>query len=222
MKWKKIIVSSQKICVHITELIRKAFTQWTHPNHSVNVSLKSFPTGSPSRGGDGAVYVFDINQPSLPTPFFFFFFFFFLLFLCLFLSFNCISLHKFSHPTLCFLTQFFRSYFCLTGPFNYMYSFMKVSFSLDVTLCGWLGLKHQLTDEIHRKEKIGRINGRAELGGPPAGNYINCHGGKKDECRGERNQFPVFNLQSLIQSSYQCHCWQQPTRPGGCKARLQR
>ena len=27
------------------------------------------PTGSPSRGGDVAVYVFDINQPRLPTPF---------------------------------------------------------------------------------------------------------------------------------------------------------
>ena len=26
---------------------------------------------SPSRGGDAAVYVFDINQPSLPTPFFY-------------------------------------------------------------------------------------------------------------------------------------------------------
>ena len=28
------------------------------------------PAGSPSRGGDVAVYVFDINQPSLPTPFY--------------------------------------------------------------------------------------------------------------------------------------------------------
>ena len=28
------------------------------------------PHGSPSRGGDVAVYVFDINQPSLPTPFY--------------------------------------------------------------------------------------------------------------------------------------------------------
>ena len=28
------------------------------------------PTGSPSRGGDVAVYVFDISQPSLPTPFY--------------------------------------------------------------------------------------------------------------------------------------------------------
>ena len=29
------------------------------------------PTGSPSRGGDVAVYVFNRNQPSLPTPFYF-------------------------------------------------------------------------------------------------------------------------------------------------------
>ena len=28
------------------------------------------PTGSPSLGGDAAVYVLDINQPSLPTPFY--------------------------------------------------------------------------------------------------------------------------------------------------------
>ena len=28
------------------------------------------PTGSPSRGGDVADYVFDINQPSLPAPFY--------------------------------------------------------------------------------------------------------------------------------------------------------
>ena len=35
------------------------------------------PTGSPSRGGDVAIDVFNMNQPSLPTPF--------ILFLCLFL-----------------------------------------------------------------------------------------------------------------------------------------
>ena len=38
------------------------------------------PAGSPSRGGDIKVYVLDINQPSLPTPF--------TLFLCLFLSYG--------------------------------------------------------------------------------------------------------------------------------------
>ena len=30
-----------------------------------------FTAGPPSRGGDVAVYVFDINHPSLPTPFYF-------------------------------------------------------------------------------------------------------------------------------------------------------
>ena len=39
-----------------------AISQW-------NVLPRSVPAGSPSRGGDVAVYVFDINQPSLPTPF---------------------------------------------------------------------------------------------------------------------------------------------------------
>ena len=32
------------------------------------VLLLIVPAGSPSRGGDLAVYVYDINQPSLPTP----------------------------------------------------------------------------------------------------------------------------------------------------------
>ena len=32
--------------------------------------LPRVPAGSPSRGGDVALYVFDINQPSLPTPFY--------------------------------------------------------------------------------------------------------------------------------------------------------
>ena len=34
------------------------------------LSSGPFSTGSPSRGGDVAVYVCDINQPSLPTPFY--------------------------------------------------------------------------------------------------------------------------------------------------------
>ena len=35
----------------------------------VNVTHTLFPAGSPSRVGDVAVYVFNINQPSLPSPF---------------------------------------------------------------------------------------------------------------------------------------------------------
>ena len=33
-------------------------------------TVLSFRTGLPSRGGDVAVYVYDVNQPSLPTPFY--------------------------------------------------------------------------------------------------------------------------------------------------------
>ena len=53
-----------------------------------------------------AVYVFDINQLSLPTPFY-----------SVLVS---ISVIRALPKTLCFLTLFFWSYFCLKGPFNYM------------------------------------------------------------------------------------------------------
>ena len=33
------------------------------------LTIACVPTGSPSLGGDVAVYVFDVNQRSLPTPF---------------------------------------------------------------------------------------------------------------------------------------------------------
>ena len=33
-------------------------------------TLRKIPAGLPSRGGDVGVYVFDVNQPSLPTPFY--------------------------------------------------------------------------------------------------------------------------------------------------------
>ena len=35
--------------------------------------VNSVPAGSPSRGGDVAIYVFDTNEPSLPTLFLFFY-----------------------------------------------------------------------------------------------------------------------------------------------------
>ena len=36
----------------------------------MTLAVAVVPAGSPSRGGDVAVYVFDINQSSLPTPFY--------------------------------------------------------------------------------------------------------------------------------------------------------
>ena len=101
-----------------------------------------FPVGSPSRGGDVAAYILNINQLSQPTPFLFCSFVCF----CLYGSFNCISFHKFSRQLSAFLL-------CSSGPTSVLlvlstvYLFIKVSLSPDVTLCGWLGWKHQLTLE---------------------------------------------------------------------------
>ena len=50
------------VSVSVFGALSTAFQFINHPVH----------TGSPSRVGDVAVYVFDINQPSLPTPFYLF------------------------------------------------------------------------------------------------------------------------------------------------------
>ena len=90
--------------------------------------FSSAPAGSPYGGGDVKVYVFDINQPSSPTPF--------NLFLCLFLfygPFNCISFHNFSQKLRAFSL-------CSSGLISALlvlsttYLFMKVSLSPDVIL----------------------------------------------------------------------------------------
>ena len=80
------------------------------------------PPGSPSRGGDVAVYVYDMNQPNLPSPFLIFFLL--ILFLCLFLYLRPFQLYFITHilpTTLRCLTLFFLAYFSLTGLFNYTY-----------------------------------------------------------------------------------------------------
>ena len=68
---------------------------------------------SPSRGGDVAVCVFDVNQPSLPTPFYSV-----LMYVSVFMALSTVF-HSIILPrTLRFLSLFFRSYFCPNGPFN--------------------------------------------------------------------------------------------------------
>ena len=63
------------------------------------------PAGSPSRRGDVTVYVYDINQLTVPTA-------------------SCsvlVSVSVFmALSTLRFLTLFFRSFLCLIGPFSYI------------------------------------------------------------------------------------------------------
>ena len=58
--------------------------------------------------------------------------------------FNCISFHKFSWKLSAFSLFSFGLISALLV-LSTTYLFMKVSFSPDIILCGWLGLKHQLT-----------------------------------------------------------------------------
>ena len=91
----------------------------------LDLSSLRVPTGSPSRGGDVAVYVFDINQPGLPTPFYSV-----LVSVSVFSGpFNCISFHKFSR-------QFSVFFLCSSGLISALlvlstiYLFMKVYLAL--------------------------------------------------------------------------------------------
>ena len=77
-------------------------------------------------------FLSDINQPSLPTPFFYSVLMSVFVFLALSTVFHSIN----SPNNSPFLTLFFRSYLCLTGPFNYIYLFIKVSFSPDIMPSG--------------------------------------------------------------------------------------
>ena len=69
--------------------------------------------GSPSRGGCVAVYVFDINQPSLPIPFYSV-----LVSVSVIMALSTVFYSILLPTTLRFLTLFFRSDLCLIGPFN--------------------------------------------------------------------------------------------------------
>ena len=64
---------------------------------------------------------------------------------CLYGPFNCISLHKFSRQLSAFLlcsSGFISALLVLST----IYLSMKVSLNADIIPCGWLGLKHQLTN----------------------------------------------------------------------------
>ena len=86
------------------------------------------PAGSPSRGGDVAVHVFDINQSSFATSFYSV-----LVSISVFMALSTVfhsinSLDNFlpSHSVLPVLFPLYLT----------IYLFMKVSFSPDITLCG--------------------------------------------------------------------------------------
>ena len=75
----------------------------------------TLPTGSPSYGGDVTVYFTDINQPSLPTPFYSV-----LVFAAVFMALSTV-LHSINSPDNSLLSHsVLLVLFCLVGPFNYV------------------------------------------------------------------------------------------------------
>ena len=82
----------------------------------------------------------------------FFYSFFYFLFcscvcFCLCGLFNCIPFYKFSRQ----FSAFSLCSYCLISVslmLATIYLFMKVSFSLNVITCGWLGLKRHLTNQL--------------------------------------------------------------------------
>ena len=64
---------------------------------------------------------------------------------CLYGPFNCISFHKFSRQLSAFLHSSSRLVSALLV-LSTVCLFMKVSLSSNIILCGWLGLKHRLTN----------------------------------------------------------------------------
>ena len=89
------------------------------------------PAGSPSRGGDVAVFVFNINQPSLPTPFHSV-----LVSISVFMALSTVF-HSINSPDNSSLSHFFFFFFFSSLisallVLSAIYIYMKVSFSHDV------------------------------------------------------------------------------------------
>ena len=122
---------------------------WSTDREAVN-SFIGVPTGSPSHGEVVTVYVYDINQPSLPTSFLFCSCVYF----CLYGPFSCISFHKFSrHLYIFWLCP--SSLISAVLVLSTIYLFTKVSFNPDIIPSGWLGSKHQLTINELTKRRLG-------------------------------------------------------------------
>ena len=85
------------------------------------------PAGSPSRGGDVAVYVLNVSQPSLPTPFFYSVLVSVSVFMALSTVFHSITFPDNSPLSRAVLPVSFLPYWS----FQTIYLFMKVSFSPD-------------------------------------------------------------------------------------------
>ena len=86
------------------------------------------------------------HKPTELAHSFWLFFFFFWVCFCLNGPFSCIAFYKLSRQLSAFSLCSSGFVFCLIGPFKYIYLYESLPLSPDVILCGWLGLKHQLTN----------------------------------------------------------------------------
>ena len=100
---------------------------------SFHFTVLFVPTGSPSHGGDVAVCLSFLLCSCV--------------YFCLYGPFNCISFNKYSRQLSAFSL-------CSSGlisaslVLSTTHLFVKVSFSPDVILCGWLGSKHQIMSPL--------------------------------------------------------------------------
>ena len=87
-----VLVGDACLCCCVPRCVSDVSSRELFNMHVCSSLCLSLPAGSPSRGGDVTVYVLDINQQSLPTPFLFCSCVCF----CLYGPFNRISFPKFS------------------------------------------------------------------------------------------------------------------------------
>ena len=95
-----------------------------------HVTVKLVPVGSPSCGGDVAVYVCDINQPSLPTPFHSV-----LVSVSVFMALSTVF-HSTNSPDNSLLFQSVLLVYSALLVLSNVYLCMKVFFSPAIILCG--------------------------------------------------------------------------------------
>ena len=88
------------------------------------------PTGSRSRGGDVTVLVFDINQPSLPTPFYSV-----LVSISVFMALSPVF-HSITSPENSPLPHCSSGLISALLVLSTIYIFMKVSLSPNIIFCG--------------------------------------------------------------------------------------
>ena len=101
------------------------------------------PKGSPSRGWDVRVYVWDLNHPSLPTPFYSL-----LVSISVFMALSTVF-HSINSPDNSAFSPCSSGLISMLLVLSAIYlflKFLKVLFIPDIILCGWLGFKHQLTN----------------------------------------------------------------------------